>query len=106
MPDQHVEDRAWLFAVTIHSQVEEGIMRDLGATSVFGEKTMRMIVGELVGLKIPRRSATLQFGTSGDPPQAHTDLGASKLLRRHLDHNPSSGELTDRGNIVTSNRRV
>ena len=106
MPDKLVEDRVWLFNVTNDNQLEEGIMRDPGATSVFGEKTMRMIVGELVGPKIPRRSATLQFGTSGNPPPAHTDLGASKLLRRHLDHNPSSGELTDRGNIVTSNRRV
>ena len=32
-------------------------------TSVLGEMTTRMITDELVGPKIPRRSATGQFGT-------------------------------------------
>ena len=84
MPDQHVEDRAWLFNVTDYNQLEEGIMRDPGATSVFGEKTM------LSNWSVPKFRADRPPYNSvrWDPPLAHTDLGASMLPRLHLDHNP------------------
>ena len=107
MPDQHVEGRACLFNVTDCNQLEEGIMRDPGAMSVIGEKTKRMIADELLGPKIPRRSATLQFGTLGSTTGTHR-LGRFQVAPMASGPQPiiSSGELTDRGNIDTSNRRV